>query len=99
MAVMNRSIISYSASPSDRSNDCRRAHHLVADGADGPKQFGIKKLGGIVGGQLSPAADVAGQQEHEIGELVGGGAQPELGVARRGGFISRALVAWMTGAK
>ena len=60
------------------------AHHLMADGADGLEQFGIEKLGGVVGGEPAAAADVAGQQQDDIGDLVGSGAQAELGVARRG---------------
>src|SRR5262249_32812712 len=41
------------------------------------------KLRGVVGGELPAAADVAGQQEDEVRQLVGGGAQAELRVARR----------------
>ena len=39
-----------------------RAHHFVADGADGAKQLRIQELGRVVGGELPAAADVAGEQ-------------------------------------
>ena len=42
-----------------------------------------------VGSKLSAAADVASQQQNEVGDLIGSGAQAELGVARRGLFDVR----------
>jgi hypothetical protein len=61
-----------------------RRHHLVADGADRLEEVRPQEFRGVVRREAPAAADVAGQEQDEVGQLVRRGAQAELGVARCG---------------